>query len=136
MAASEARFNVIAQQTLFTPKDEGSEGRRRVWTDGWDGYPASQQRLLKALSRPGLSNPLLIGGDIHANVVCNVQADPWAGSPVLAAEVCGTSMSSQGWPQERMDESARKNPHHQWARSDRRGYVLVELGRNADVALR
>ena len=136
LAASTARFNVIAQQTLFSPRNDGVESRRKVWTDGWDGYPASQKRVLDALERPDLSNPLFIGGDLHATVVCNVQSDPWADSPVLAAEVCSTSISSQGRPQERMDESARSNTHLQWARSDRRGYALVELGRNAEVTLR
>ncbi len=140
LAQSRARWNIIAQQTLFTPKHSPKEDEpgaaRRIWTDGWDGYPFSQAALMQALARPELSNPLIIGGDIHANVVANVQADPWAGSPIVAAEVCGTSMSSQGWPQERYDATLRENPHLLYGRSDRRGYALVEVGRDAEVQLR
>jgi alkaline phosphatase D len=136
LATSRARWNIIAQQTLFAPKDDLAGPGRKVWTDGWDGYPVSQAGLIEALARPGLSNPLIIGGDIHANVVANVQANPWAGSPIVAAEVCATSMSSQGWPQERYDATLKENPHLLFGRSDRRGYALVELGRNAEVSLR
>ena len=39
-AASPARWNVIAQQTLIAPLDrEPGDGDSRYWTDGWDGYP-------------------------------------------------------------------------------------------------
>jgi alkaline phosphatase D len=55
---------------------------------------------------------------------------------VLAAEVCGTSIASQGWPQAMYDDRLRDNPHLKFARSDRRGYALVTLGRDARVDLR
>lgn len=136
LASSDARWNVIAQQTLLSPMDNTAGPGRTVWTDGWDGYPHSQRGLIEALARPGLSNPLVIGGDIHANVVANVQLDPWGEARTVAAEVCGTSMSSQGWPQERYDGLRADNPQLVHARSDERGYVLVEISRNADVQLR
>lgn len=137
LAGSQAKWNLIAQQTLFTPKEDGPGPGRHLWTDAWDGYPHSQARLLEALARPGLRNPVVIGGDLHANVVCNVQADPWAGSPVLAAEICGSSLAAQGWPQENYDAFLRLNPHWLHGRSDQRGYVLIELGGSrADIQLR
>lgn len=136
LQGSKARWNVIAQQTQLSPKDELAGAGRHIWTDGWDGYPASQRALIEALGNPQLSNPLVIGGDIHANVVANVQADPWGEARTVAAEVCGTSISSQGWPQERYDSVLSNNPHLLLGRSDRRGYALVEIGRNAEVALR
>jgi alkaline phosphatase D len=137
---SSARWNVIAQQTQLSPMDQQGGAGKRIWTDGWDGYPASQRALIEALGNPQLLNPLVIGGDIHANVVANVvanvQADPWGEARTVAAEICGTSISSQGWPQERYDATLPDNPHVLYGRSDRRGYALVEIGRNAEVALR
>jgi len=133
---SKARWNVIAQQTQMSPMDQqGGEGKK-IWTDGWDGYPASQRALIEALGNPQLSNPLVIGGDIHANVVANVQANPWGEAHTVAAEICGTSISSQGWSQELYDSAIGDNPHLLLGRSDRRGYALVEIGRNAEVQLR
>jgi alkaline phosphatase D len=136
LSQSKARWNVIAQQTQLSPMDSKGGAGRSQWTDGWDGYPASQRALIEALGRPGLSNPLVIGGDIHANVVANVQADPWGDARTVAAEICGTSMSSQGWPQSSYDAMLPDNPHVLMGRSDRRGYALVKLGGNAEVSLR
>jgi alkaline phosphatase D len=136
LEASKARWNVVAQQTLLSPMDNQAGGGRTVWTDGWDGYPHSQRALIEALAKPKLSNPLVIGGDIHANVVANLQADPWGDARTVAAEVCGTSMASQGWPQENYDRLRSDNPQLLHARSDERGYALVEIGRHAEVQLR
>jgi alkaline phosphatase D len=65
-----------------------------------------------------------------------VQADPWGDARTVAAEICGTSMSSQGWPQSSYDAMLPDNPHVLMGRSDRRGYALVKLGGNAEVSLR
>lgn len=138
LSASTARWNIVGQQTLVTPMTGRSdEGEATVWTDSWDGFPAARERLLDDLGKPGLRNPIVIGGDIHANVVSDIRRV--AGddaSPVLAAEVCGTSISSQGWPQARYDTALADNMHLKFARSDRRGYGLVTVGRDARVDLR
>lgn len=136
LESSDARWNLIAQQTLLTPMDNRAGNGRTLWTDGWDGYPHSQRALIEALARPGLSNPLVIGGDLHANVVANVQADPWGDARTVAAEVCGTSMSAQGWPQSSYEPLRADNPQLLHLNSDERGYALVEIGRNAEVQLR
>ncbi|MFM8991209.1 MAG: alkaline phosphatase D family protein, partial [Alphaproteobacteria bacterium] len=41
-AASTARWNVVAPQTLMARLARSSGGEARVWTDGWDGYPAAR----------------------------------------------------------------------------------------------
>lgn len=138
LADSQARWNVLAQQTLMAQVDRGSGPERRYWTDGWDGYPAARRRLLAEIARRKVANPLVIGGDVHAYWVCDLVTDfDDPRSPLVATEVCGTSISSQGWPQERIDGWRAKSPHARYARSDRRGYVTVELNeRAARVRLR
>ncbi len=135
---SVARWNVIAQQTLMTPtRGRNGAGEATIGTDGWDGFPAARERLLQRLDRPDLGNPVVVGGDLHANVVTNLGRDPWRhGDPVLAAEVCATSLASQGPPQARYDALLADNPHLRWARSDRRGYGLLTLGDEGRVELR
>jgi alkaline phosphatase D len=138
LARSGARWNVLAQQTLMAQVDRQPGPGRRYWTDGWDGYPAARKRLLTEIARRQIANPLVIGGDVHAYWVCDLVTDfddPRA--PVVATEVCGTSISSQGWPQERVDAWRAESAHAKYARSDKRGYVTVELGeREARVRLR
>jgi len=46
---------------------------------------------------------------------------------VVASEFVGTSITSQGWPQERINEYLPDNPHVLYADSRYRGYVRVEL---------
>lgn len=137
LASSRARWNVVAQQTLFTAKDDDPGPGRKVWTDGWDGYPRSRANIYDTIEQHKVSNPLVVGGDIHATVLADLKRDPWdPASPVLASEVCATSITSQGQPQASYDARLANNPHLRYARSDRRGYCLLTIGRDAQVDLR
>jgi alkaline phosphatase D len=128
LAASRARWNVIAQQTLFSAVDHQPGPGERWWTDGWDGYPAARRRLTDALLRQRVQNPLVIGGDVHANWVCDVLEDfSRPDSKVIATEFCGTSITSQGRPQRQIDRQLAENPHVRLADATRRGYVSVSL---------
>jgi len=139
LAASAARWNVIAQQTLMSHFDSQPGPGEQVWTDAWSGYPAARRRFLDGLVRAKTRNPVVIGGDIHANVVSNIHHDPHdRGSEIVAAEVCGTSISSTGQTTARFWSPLRaENPHLLFADGDRRGYVSVRIqGERCDLALR
>src|SRR5216684_8612328 len=128
LATSRARWNVLAQQTRMAQMDELPGPGRRAWTDSWDGYPAARQRLLDSIAARKIHNPVVIGGDIHAFNVCQLKADfDDPGSAVVASEFVGTSITSQGWPQERINEYLPDNPHVLYADSRYRGYVRVDL---------
>jgi alkaline phosphatase D len=127
----ERPWNLLAQQTLmarFTWRDPADPGGPVVWTDGWDGYPAARQRLLDTVQQRRVPGVVVLGGDVHAHYVADVRAragDP--GSPIVASEFCGTSISSHGWPQARLDAIRPFNPDLRFARSDRRGAVRLRL---------
>ncbi len=132
LRASRPRWNVIGQTTLLAHRDDQPGPGQLAWTDGWAGYPGSRKGLIETLRRHGGDNPLVVGGDIHANVVADVQDDPFARKPqTIASEVCGTSISSQGAPQAVYDSLRAESPHFHLARSDRRGYCLLELRRES-----
>jgi len=125
LTASRSRWNILAQQTLMVPADWGGG---RFWTDGWDGYPAARQRLVDVLATGRVSNPVVIGGDVHSFYAGDLHAKPEdPTSPVVAAEFIGGSISSLGLPQEQIDRMRPHNPHVKLARSDRRGYALAEI---------
>jgi len=70
----------------------------------------------------------VIGGDIHAFNVNQLKLDfDDPASPVVASEFVGTSITSQGWAQERVDALRADNPHVLFADTRYRGYVRVEL---------
>src|SRR5690606_33076339 len=79
-------------------------------------------------ARHRVRNPLVIGGDVHANWVCDVKADFGdPRSPTIATEFCTTSITSQGLPQAQLDRARAGNAHVRLAESTRRGYVTMQL---------
>lgn len=129
VAGSKARWNLVAQQTLFSRFDSVPGPGRKVFSDGWDAYPAARRRLLQSLQTHQTNNPLILGGDIHASVVANVHAEAEdMQSPVVAAEFCGTSISSQGWsPSMRFDSRLPENPHVLYGDTNKRGYLRFDI---------
>lgn len=119
-------WNVVAQPTLLAPVDRRPGPGTLVWTDGWDGYPPARKRLMAQLAQGNVKNPLVIGGDVHMFVAADVRREPdQPESPVVAAEVCGTSITSQGLRQAQVDAVLPENPHIKLGRSDVRGYATL-----------
>lgn len=128
LQTSPTRWNVLAQQTLMARAGRLVGPQQEFWTDGWDGYPVARTRLLKALADPRPTNPLVVGGDVHSHWVCDLKADfDDPQSPVVATEICGTSITSQGPPQERIDAARAANPHIKFANGDKRGYLQLDI---------
>lgn len=128
LSRSRAQWNVIAQTTAMAQFDQLPGPGRRAWTDGWDGYPAARERLLKSLVEHRVRNPVVIGGDVHSFNVSQLKLDfDDPSSPVIAAEFVGTSITSQAWPQERMLQYLPDNPHILVGESRYRGYTRVEV---------
>ncbi|MBI3069103.1 MAG: alkaline phosphatase D family protein [Betaproteobacteria bacterium] len=135
LARSRARWNVITQQTLMAQLDRKPGPGQAFWTDGWDGYPRARERLLSFIAGKRVTNPIVIGGDVHMFVVADLKTDfddPRA--PVVATEFVGTSITSQGPAQRRVEAWLAKNPHLKLALSTRRGYTLMEASAKRCVA--
>ncbi len=136
-------WNLLAQQTLMARMNwqENPERPGVYWTDGWDGYPLARRRLLSEMAARKPRNAVVLGGDVHANYVTDLRADfdlpVGAGNPVLATEFCGTSISSQGLDQSRIDRALPHNPHLRYGRADQHGYMRFQLSQTQlEVELR
>ena len=130
LARSSARWNILAQEVLM------AQLRQRVplldavghWTDAWDGYPASRARLLRHVEASRVSNPVVIGGDLHSFWVNDLKRDfDDPRSPTVATEFVGTSVSSLGPSYSQFMGWMPDNPHVRFFESRQRGYVSVEL---------
>jgi alkaline phosphatase D len=122
------RWNLIAQQTLMARARVTLDGRRRVSSDAWDGYPDARDRLLGAVADNGFRSCIVLSGDAHAAFVCDLKRDFDAvQSTVVAAEFCGTSISTGGRPQSRTDALLQENPHLLYGESSERGYWLFDV---------
>ncbi|MEG1969911.1 MAG: alkaline phosphatase D family protein [Burkholderiaceae bacterium] len=130
LARPNAQWQFVVQQTLLSSLVRDN-GVRRYWTDGWDGYPAERERILAAIAASPTPNTVVLGGDVHANWVCNVKRDfEQAESAVIATEFCGTSISSEsGWDAAKSARVKARNPHALFGDSVTRGYLLGDLSR-------
>ncbi len=130
LGTSPSAWNVLAQQTRMAQWDNKPGPGRTAWTDGWDGYPAARRRLLQFLGDRKVSNPVAIGGDVHSFHVAQLRTDfDDPASPVVASEFVGTSITSHGPSQERVQKLLPDNPHVLFAEGGSRGYVRVDVER-------
>jgi alkaline phosphatase D len=125
---STARWNIIAQQTLMAKQTRITGGEQGYWTDGWDGYPKARERLLSHIAGRGISNPLVLGGDVHNAIVADLKLDfDDPKSPVVATEFVGTSITSQG-PNQKITEAAlQNNPHLKFSNGTQRGFTAFDV---------
>ncbi len=133
-------WNLLAQQTLMSRMNwqENPAKPGIYWTEGWDGYPLARQRLLQDLAARAPANTVVLGGDVHANYVSDLKLNfDDDKAAVLATEFCGTSITSEGLDQARVDRALPHNPHLRYGRADQHGYMAFDLqaGR-LDVQLR
>ena len=142
LASSGARWNIVAQQTPMAQLSQiplTTRGGGRFWTDGWDGYPAARTRLFEALRASGAANPLILSGDVHTFYATDLRPDfnraASGANPVIATEFCGTSVTSSSRPQSRTLEYVDMNPHVKYGRSDKRGFMLLDVTPNATSTL-
>ena len=98
LATTKARWNVIAQQTAFAPRNTATDGSRAfAGRDNWDGYVAERQQILDWLVSRRTPNPVVLTGDSHQHWLRNVPPhySSLEGAPV-ATEFMGASVSTGG----------------------------------------
>jgi alkaline phosphatase D len=130
LAHSKAQWNLIGQDVLMAQYHVKQSDAFAFSTDDWDGYPANRARLLKRIQDTHVSNPVVVGGDIHSFFANDLKLDfDDPGSPVVATEFVGTSISSYGPPYDVIAQALPDNPHVHFFESRQRGYVCVDLER-------
>ena len=134
LSASRRDWKLLAQSTQMAPSGleapwaPGASAVRSVYTDGWDGYPQARRRLLQTVADAGISDLIALGGDVHYNLAGNLRLAPnETRSAVLASEFVATSISSRGMASSRLQSLRASNPDMVYARSDERGYALLEV---------
>lgn len=127
---SPAAWNVLAQQIMMARVDREPGEEIKVSMDQWSGYDANRKRVLKFLGDSKISNPVVLTGDIHSNWVNDLKVDfDDEGSPTVASEFVGTSISSGGDGSaggEYAESMLRENPFVK-LQNAQRGYVSCEV---------
>ncbi|WP_117192797.1 alkaline phosphatase D family protein [Rhizobium terrae] len=134
LGASQAKWNIIAQQTLLSERDTRAGPATGYNLDGWDGYRAARSRLLDAVQISKAANPIVIGGDLHAFYAADVKRDfsDEKAAPI-ATEFVGGSITSDSPSEASLAAALAENPHLRFA-SDKHGYAIMRLNdRSAEV---
>ncbi|WP_147918249.1 alkaline phosphatase D family protein [Ruania zhangjianzhongii] len=130
LTSSPARWNIVPQQVLMGMLDTLPGEQSQFAPAGWDGYQASQQRVLNTVAEQDVSNFVVLTGDIHRNYVLDLKADyDDPDSATVGAEFAGTSLTSgsDGTDDDSgLDDRYAANPHLHWG-SLQRGYVRCHL---------
>ena len=106
----------------------GHRRQRRHYTDGWDGYTATRDRMLKAVAEAKTPNPVFLGGDIHSFWTTDLKAnfdDP--ASATVATEFVGTSITSDNPPHDGFAALLPKNPHVKFMDARNHGYMSIDV---------
>lgn len=125
LSGSPARWNVIAQSMLMAPVDRFPGPDVGAWSDGWDGYPAARERILRQLAQRRTANPVVISGDIHSFWASELM--PESRQAPVATEFTTSSISSNPPPQGRFTAVLPENPHVKFFDARSRGYVCCDL---------
>ena len=132
LGAYGAKWNVLVQSTVMAPMDIKAGPTIGYNHDGWDSFPESRQRILDWIASKNISNPIAIGGDIHAfyaGIVNRVATD--FNSPSLITEFVTTSISSGGGGNKRYQQAVRaENPPLAFFENRVRGYALCDVSQN------
>ncbi|WP_435612570.1 alkaline phosphatase D family protein [Streptomyces sp. bgisy159] len=132
--SSRARWKVMPQQVCFAQRRFNLNAQSTVSVDAWDGYPASRRRVMDGARAAGLDNWLVLTGDVHVAYAFDLKEDfDDPGSRTVGTELTCSSIASGKDGAEKpgnWDTLMTANPHMRFY-NGRRGYVRVELGRDA-----
>jgi len=138
LGKSKAQWNLLAQQTLFAHQALPSlaDPKAAVFsTDGWEGSPATRDRILARWREAKVSNPVTLGGDIHAFAASDLAEQP-GGAPI-ATEFVGGSITSFGMGAMEAKIVTDRNPHIRFLEGRKRGYGRMDItAKGAQVTLR
>jgi alkaline phosphatase D len=126
LGSSSARWNVLAQQVMMARVDRSAGERVAYSMDQWPGYENERRYMLKYLDELGVSNPVVLAGDIHNNWANELVVDfDGPGARTVAAEFVGTSITSGGDGSDAprgLDRLLSENPFVKF-HNNQRGYV-------------
>ncbi|MFI5843389.1 alkaline phosphatase D family protein [Catenuloplanes sp. NPDC051500] len=132
LGTSGTRWNLLANQVMWAQNDRRAGPEAVFSFDNWDGYRVQRRRLLDYFGSGRVQNPVVLTGDRHCTWVCDLRTDfDDPASPVVGAELTGTSITSGGNPDiagfhATYDPIMADSPHWKYI-DNRRGYVVCDV---------
>jgi len=139
LQSSGSAWNLLANQVMWAQNDRRAGPEQVFDFDNWDGYRAQRRRLLEFFGTGRVANPVVLTGDRHCTWVCDLRPDfDDPATPVVGAELTGTSISSGGNPDvagfhAAYDPIMAESPHWKFI-DNQRGYVVCDVDRSRMVS--
>lgn len=128
LASSMSTWKFIVQPTQVAPGAIRTPLGALVYGDGWDAFPAARERLMEMIAQPRVADVVCLSGDVHRHVAANLRWRPSdQASPVIASEIAVTSIATPGLSELITSWMKSTNPDLLHARSDERGYALLDI---------
>lgn len=102
-------------------------------TDQWNGYPVGRTRLLERLRDDGISNLVVVTGDVHTSWAMDVTLDDGSydaetGQGAVGVEFVAPGITSPGeLPPELIDAFVESSPHIYYTNVVDRGYLVLDV---------
>lgn len=120
LSTSSTTWNILANPIMLAGLNVGTADEPEITRDAWDGYPATRQRLLEAITASEVPNPVVVTGDWHASFVLDVASNP--DGPTVMPEFLASSISTVLFDTDYRPE----NPHVRYFVAEH-GYALVTV---------
>ncbi|MCT1909936.1 alkaline phosphatase D family protein [Brachybacterium paraconglomeratum] len=122
-------WQLLAQSVFFAKRDNAPGPTTTLGSDGWDGYRADRDQIVRTWDEHQVATPVVLTGDVHVHFANELKADFWEpDSSTLGVELVTTAVTSGGDGSDKAkgeDDVLAENPHIKYIKS-RRGYVLSE----------
>lgn len=151
LRSSSGRWSLLANQVMMAPLRvlDLPRGLRRlvpglvaggagVNAGQWDGYPGERARLFELLGEEGLSNVVVLSGDLHSSWAGELSLDPKGQARAVGVEFVAPSVTSRcfaGQVAPPLPGShaalrrlvAAQNPHFRFFDLEGHGYLVVDV---------
>jgi len=127
LARPQPSWTILAQQTLMAPLLLQRPEGEMIWSDIWDGYPASRGRVLEALGGGAVRHAVVLSGDVHSFWRNDLQ---YSGRHV-ADEIVTSCLASRNAPAALLSSARADNPHIKFLDNAHAGYTFAEFSRDS-----
>lgn len=124
LSTSTTVWNVLGNEVVMS---RANLGEAVLNYDQWDGYPVARDRLLGHITETGLTNVVVITGDIHLAAAADVTLGQGDAKRTVASEFVGTSISSGALLPSSLNRLLPLFPDLRYVNADKRGWTLCEV---------
>lgn len=128
---SSAQWKVVVQQVMISPME--FFGGFPLNEDQWNGYPAERQNLYDTLTAHGISNVVVLTGDIHSSWAMDIPGpfyNPLTGTGAFGVEFVAPGITSPSELTFGQSAILAANDHLQYVNLTEHGFIILDINKD------